>query len=499
MKKITHILILFFISVSVNAQIERFNRAYDMYGWGDYCSNVFETNYGYLVCGNVKDSLGNPGLGFLRIDFQGNEIDKKFFAGPNQMNYQILNGVANYTDSTIYFAGIGQFPNLDISAIVVKTNMKGDTIWSKFVFDTTYNSQGGAIYREINGDLLIVGSTDRTDPNVNILLVKTDSLGNFIWDKEYGVMGTYDTGWSIDKCDNDNGYVIGGGKYYFGPQIGRSYIINVDSSGNFQWQYEYGSTIYQNWSAMVLYTQNNQIISAAAKGFYKDITDNFWSKPNIQWLDENGGFINYREYAIDSFPSIAFDDLYEINANEYLFTGTFLTYPDQRMGLLKTNAGGDTIFGRTYQGINQWEFSKDVKPTSDGGYIIAGFNYPGLNGVSQNYRVIKVDSLGCDTLGCETVGIMEYENSWNENENLLAFPNPSIGKFYIEIKNVPISPFFETKVEVYDLVGNMIFQSGNRLFQNLTEIDISNASPGIYLVKVFFNKNSVGSIRIIKE
>lgn len=496
MKKIAHILILFLFSFSSSGQVERFNKNYDFFGGADLSVFVQETNYGYLLCGTAINTNNNQVMGFIRIDEQGNEIEKKIY-DLFPIVYSSGKGTFNPSDSSIYLIGTIKYPDLDIAAHLTKINQYGDTIWTKVITDTTYNSQGLSIYRESNGNLFILGSTDRTDPNVNILLVKTDSIGNFIWDKEYGTSGTYDTGWDIEKT-SDTGFVIGAGKYYFASQIGRSLVIKTDSLGNSQWQYEYGSTTYTNYSPDVVSLSNDKIMSSAGKGFYKDLGNNVYSKPNILWLDYSGNYIDYKEYSIDSSAFIFFRDNYKIDSLNYILTGCFFDFPDQKIGLFKTDDLGDTVLNRTYQGITQWEFGREIKPTSDGGFIIVGTNYPG-SGFSTDYRLIKVDSLGCDTLGCETVGITEYENSWSENENLLAFPNPSIGKFYIEIKNVPISPFFETKVEVYDLVGNMIFQSGNRLFQNLTEIDISNASPGIYLVKVYFNKNSVGSIRIIKE
>ncbi len=119
---------------------------------------------------------------------------------------------------------------------------------------------------------------------------------------------------------------------------------------------------------------------------------------------------------------------------------------------------------------------------------------------------IKVSKWRNGNLLCTAMRDILIENYWvgiNEiapNFTFLTlFPNPNTGKFYIEVKNVPINPFFDTKIEVYDLVGNIVFQSSNRLFQNLSEVDISSQSTGIYLVKVYFNDAPVGSIRVVKQ
>jgi hypothetical protein len=274
--------------------------------------------------------------------------------------------------------------------------------------------------------------------------------------------------------------------------------VKTDSLGNYQWEYEYGSNTFTNYSPDVKATINNQIMSSGGKGFDENINNDTYSKPNILWLDNSGNYLDYLDYAIDSIPYIFFRGNHKVDSSNYILSGCFNDLADQKIGLFKTNEFGDSIFGRTYQGYTQWEFGRDVQSTLDGGYIIVGTNYAG-NGFSTDYRVIKVDSLGCDTLTCETVGITEHEQYWKENNSLLLFPNPNNGQFYIEIKNVPINPFFDTKIEVYDLLGNIVFQSSNRLFQNLSEVDISSQSTGIYLVNVYFNNIRVGSIRVAKD
>lgn len=468
---------------------------YDFFGGGDISKFCQETNYGYLVCGVATDTSNHQVMGLLKIDKQGNEIEKiTYDLFPNK--YYCENGVFNKSDSCIFLIGTITFPNNDIAAHLTKLNQYGDTLWTKLIYDTAYNSQGNAIFLRPNGELMIVGASDKIDVVVNILVLKTDSLGNLIWERDFGSFSTYDTGWSIDST-LDGGYVIGCGKYNFGNQVLKSYVLKIDSFGNYEWGYEYGNINYSNSVSRVSETQNGKIISAGARGFYKNINNDVYYKPNITWIDSMGTLLNSKNYSVDSAGFIGFSDIVEIANDEYLITGTFEEVQFCKIGLFKTNSNGDSVFARTYQVFDNYEFAEDVNSTSDGGFIICGYNYP-LN-LSQNFRVIKVDSLGCDTLGCQSVGISENENLWNENNSFLVFPNPNDGKFFVQVKNIPASAFFETRIEVLDLTGKLIFQTRENSFRNISEVDISTQPAGIYFVRAFFDNAPVGSISIVKQ
>lgn len=69
--------------------------------------------------------------------------------------------------------------------------------------------------------------------------------------------------------------------------------------------------------------------------------------------------------------------------------------------LLKTGPQGQKEWLRTYGGTD-WELGADVKPTSDGGYVLCGSTYSFGNGQTDFY-VIKTNASG-DTLWTQTFG-----------------------------------------------------------------------------------------------
>jgi len=75
-----------------------------------------------------------------------------------------------------------------------------------------------------------------------------------------------------------------------------------------------------------------------------------------------------------------------------------------------------------------------------------------------------------------TTGEKEILGTINE---ILVFPNPSNGTL-----NVALTEKKETTIEIYNLVGELIYTSGNPLNTQLFTINIDNQPNGIYFVNI---------------
>jgi len=135
-----------------------------------------------------------------------------------------------------------------------------------------------------------------------------------------------------------------------------------------------------------------------------------------------------------------------------------------------TNYSFRDLYGSTFgsEGSQEWvttDINGDEKPD----LVIYQVNQGGINFVygmpSAPYWKVF--------LNASLTGVQEFTN--NENE-FIAYPNPSSGKFIFANPN----QIQNMKVEIYNITGIKIFEK-----ENVNEIDISNFPKGIYFAKIY--------------
>ena len=167
-----------------------------------------------------------------------------------------------------------------------------------------------SVSQTFDGGYILVGKPSSFD----ILLIKTNSLGNKQWSKTFD-QTDIDTATSVRQT-SDRGYIISGYTISSTGGDNKGWLIKTDSLGNKQWSKTFGGT------------GDGELFSV------------------IQSKD--GGYIT---------------------------TGYFGTYPNYDMWLVKTNSLGIRQWSKTFGGPDL-DIAKDVKQTKDGGYIISGgINY----------------------------------------------------------------------------------------------------------------------------
>ena len=98
------------------------------------------------------------------------------------------------------------------------------------------------------------------------------------------------------------------------------------------------------------------------------------------------------------------------------------------------------------------------------------------------------------TNGYITVNTCAGINEFNQDGLISVYPNPSDGKFTIQLNSN--NPIINYSFEVYNLLGDKIWTNENQLSSNNTfEIDLRNQSSGIYFLKVI-SINGIQNIKI---
>ncbi len=208
------------------------------------------------------------------------------------------------------------------------------------------------------------------------------------FEKLFGGNG-YDYGNSVVQT-YDKGYVVAGTSSSFGNGSTDAYILKTDSLGNFLWHNTYGwiniDQLYSieetNDSGLVVVGYTNSF-GFGGYDMYLIKTDRLG---NVEWWKTYGG--NNWDFAYS---------VKQTNDGGYILAGGTYSYGagDEDMFVVKTNSIGDTLWTKTYGGAEQDE-AKSIIQTADGGYILTGFT-KSFGDASGDIYTIKTDANG-DTL-----------------------------------------------------------------------------------------------------
>jgi hypothetical protein len=248
----------------------------------------------------------------------------------------IIAGNTSYGDST----------GLHVDLLLLKTNAVGEVEWEKTFGSDKNDEFGRAVLETSDGEFIVAGYSSPAPSVGNVYVVKTDADGNLIWDKiftrppgEWGAF-TSSSGYSLVES-NDGSFVIAG---FGGPWLQNAYLLKMTSDGDVTWEQTFGIVDNQASYSHKATPDNGYIM---AGGMYIIKTDD---KGNLEWQKD----IDQRYYS--SSIDITSDGGY-IVAIVYGADGE----------IAKLGATGDML----------WEKTLDISPSSvieseDGGFVVTG-------------------------------------------------------------------------------------------------------------------------------
>ncbi|MBA7605830.1 hypothetical protein ES703_12965 [subsurface metagenome] len=333
----------------------------------DNGSSVQQTSDGgYIIVGRTT-SFGAGGFDvyLIKTDANGNPSWTKTYGGENKDEsysvQQTLDGgyiIAGRTNS--YGSG-------DYNVYLVKTDAKGDTIWTK-----TYGGEGddfgGSVQQTNDGGYIIAGWTDSFGASgTDVYLIKTDANGDTLWAKTYGGSNS-DTGRSVQQT-SDGGYIIVGATGSFGTGQRAVYLIKTDSDGNTIWTRTYGGEGLDSGHSVQQTSEGGYIITGSTSSYGSGVVDVYLIKTNENgdtlWTKTYGGSNSDKGYNVRETSDVG-----------YIIAGYTDSFGagEEDVYLIKTDNNGDTDWTKTYGGT-YGDIGFSVQQTSDGGYIIVGLTY----------------------------------------------------------------------------------------------------------------------------
>ncbi|HKR03287.1 MAG TPA: T9SS type A sorting domain-containing protein, partial [Bacteroidia bacterium] len=139
-----------------------------------YSFSIRQTANGeYIIVGYTSSfGAGSDDVYLIKVDANGNSLWTKTYGGAN---YDGGGSVQQTADAGFIIVGFtSNFGAGQNDVYLIKTDLNGDTLWTK-TFGGTHYDNGFSIQRTSDGGYIITGENDDGD---SVYLIKTDSLGN---------------------------------------------------------------------------------------------------------------------------------------------------------------------------------------------------------------------------------------------------------------------------------------------------------------------------------
>ncbi len=431
----------------------------------------------------------------------------------NRIGNDAAYDVAQCTDGGFILAGSTDLNNI----FIIRTNAYGDTIWSRHLgYIDAYS-----VKQTIDGGFIITGSTLNPDTaggiNRDLYLIKTNPNGDTLWTRRFGGKRD-DVGFCVAQTI-DSGYIVTGETNDSLTNVSCIFLVKTNTNGNLLWKRKIGNQNHCYSHSVHQTTDGGYIISGSSENYTSYQEDVYLVKTNSTgdtlWTRTYGG--TQADYSWDVVPT---------NDGGYIVGGTTGSYGagSNDFYAIKTNANGDTLWTRTYGGIDIDELSSIVQ-TNDGGYALAGITYS-FGAGNEDVYLVRINSVG-DTLWTRTFGGALYdgghlgmvktsdggfaiggmsnsygaldndfyliktdengfataiaENSKITNNTISISPNPAT-------TNLTIQTPLTSTIGIFDLEGQCLKTLPNA--QPTTTIDVSGLPAGIYFIKATSEKGT---------
>jgi len=271
---------------------------------------------GYII----STGLGWGG-GVMKLDANGDTLWTKHF-----YDLQSISSIDNTSDSG--YVAIGY--SLNDYESIIKFNSLGNIMWSKSLYDSSFNLVFNNIRQTFDGGFIISGSGTISNTTSTTFILKLDASGNQQWCKKLSNNTNNLYNYSLDLTQ-DGGFVLAG------SSNSNLSVIRLDSIGDTLWTKVLEATSNLDYCMSIKETSTGDFIL--------------------------GGHIDYDQYG----------------------------GPTNKMIYFKIDANGNFIWANTAGFVNN-NYCSDIIETNDGGYALTGF-YSDFTGFS-NIPLFKTDEFG---------------------------------------------------------------------------------------------------------
>jgi len=351
---------------------------------------------------------GERGIALTKVDKQGNVVLQKKYRKDNYLCYEGRYNCMKYDSITNLFYLCGLAMTYDYQnkyPFFVELNENLDTIIFKIIeVDSVYTTVD--VIKLDNTHYAITGQIiTPDDTEMGLMIYGYDET---VLKIGYGVPDYTSNEASRKVIKTTNNEILLGG-FSFGFNSGNFaqdwYLVKTDSIGNMIWQQHYGNPVINDgYISGMLQVSDTSYMLCGGQGICNDNGDAILEGA-LRMVDTSGNLVwekFYRHYLYSQmqdeikYSMTYFTDLVELEDSGYaglLYYADY--YTNGRFLVMKLTSDGKIIWTRRLQAYEELGLSEpsSIKQTHDSGFIIQGYaNYPS----GQQFFLIKTDSLGVE-------------------------------------------------------------------------------------------------------
>ena len=333
---------------------------------------IATTDGGYFIAGYTNFDDGKIATTLVKTNAAGNEEWSTLL---DTANLNIVKDVLLDNDGSFVLL-VDQFEQtgnaITNADIMVKQIAMDGTIINTYLFDSdnmgTYNDFGNGITKTADGGYLIMGTTNNTPAgdNTDMYVLRLDASFTLVWDKIYGnVNGLNDAGGSI--LEDEKGDLLWLGIEQVSATNSRARMVKTNALGNILWDFNYplveNNTVVNGTSTVgdFIHVNGNYIFtgSHSRRGII------------LVRVNSDGQEIWFKQFQENiSNSGDQGHDIVLSKDNTVVIAGQS-GGTDTDMFLIKTDVQGNLIWQNTFGDLGN-DDAKGIVATSDGGLAFVG-------------------------------------------------------------------------------------------------------------------------------
>ncbi|MCP4439889.1 MAG: T9SS type A sorting domain-containing protein [Aureispira sp.] len=485
-----------------------FNKRMDFGQLAAVITAVEATDSCYYATGIIADDITNTANIFIKYDLNGDTIFTKVITNTNVKTYETWEPCLYITyDNNLIIGGHSLHANGDRSAIVIKYDTDGDTLWTRTFQNPLYPGEFIRLDDLIptrDSGYLFAGQTNTAfHPADGFVVFRLDSLGNELWHYVYPNIknNVYHDIWQ----DEDGGFLIGFLQHNLDAQSKNytveCHLIKLDSLGTKLWEWSSPNGLQVLGANDVIKTKDRGFLIGSSLG------TEIYINPNSNAYRDTAAYV----FKLDSARNLLWET--PLRPNYYIDNGLsikrLIELPDssiwaigqgthiyssqppylaiQEGWVVHLSSNGDSLYNRRYHFLNTHGAEHvvyDAELTHDHGLLISGESKGTGAGVYQQGWLLKLDEHGCLVPGCHLLSEVPKVEEEEPMVQVALYPNPAsdfINVYLHRSKNLE----HDVSIRLVDLQGRVLQEYGQLHGGDITYVlPVSDLPVGAYVVQV---------------